>query len=161
MVFNLLPGLPVKIAWTPPNTDDAWLALDRDGNGTIDSGLELFGNSTPQAQPPPGIHKNGFLALGEYDLPAKGGNGDGLINQSDAIFTSLRLWQDKNHNAISEPSELHSLLDFGIAAVDCKYKDSKRTDEHGNQYRYRAKVENIHGAQNGRWAWDVMLKMAP
>ncbi|HSE25349.1 MAG TPA: hypothetical protein VLB68_27045, partial [Pyrinomonadaceae bacterium] len=160
VIFNLLPDLPVKIAWTTPESDDAWLALDRNGNGTIDSGQELFGNATPQPQPPVGLDKNGFLALVEYDKTANGGNGDGVINQSDAIFTSLRLWQDKNHNGISEPSELHTLPDLGLATVECNYKESKRTDEHGNKFRYRAKVKDVHGAQIGRWAWDVFLKMS-
>jgi hypothetical protein len=49
---------------------------------------------------------------------------------------------------------------FGIAIVELDYHESKRTDEYGNKFRYRAKIKDMHGAQIGRWAWDVFLKMA-
>jgi hypothetical protein len=71
------------------------------------------------------------------------------------------LWQDANHNGFSESDELHPLPELGIAALDLKYKTSKRTDEHDNLFHYRAKVEDVHGAQLGRWAWDVFLLRAP
>lgn len=156
VVFDMLnDGVPLAISWTAAGSTNALLVLDRNGNGTVDSGEELFGDITPQ---PASSAPNGFLALAEYDKYARGGDLNGRIDRHDSIFAQLRLWQDVNHNGISEPFELKPVAN-SLRAIDLDYRESRRIDPHGNQFRYRAKVYDVRGAHAGRWAWDVFLNV--
>lgn len=147
--FDLLPGgRRDQVSWTRPHTTSAWLALDRNGNGKIDDGSELFGSVTDQPQ---SDSRNGFAALAVFD-----DNHDGKITPQDGIFDQLVLWQDKNHNGRTDAGELIGLKAAGIAALDLGYRLSRHTDAYGNRFRYRARVE-MTGHQEPRWAWDVFL----
>lgn len=81
--------------------------------------------------------------------------GSGYLNVScggddctaDAIFPNLRLWQDSNH----------TLPVSGVIRIDLHYKESRRVDQYGNQFKYRTKVRDARSEQVGRWAWDVFL----
>jgi hypothetical protein len=150
-------GIAERIGWASPGSSLGFLCLDRNGNGIIDNGKELFGNHTPQ---PPSPHPNGFLALAVYDQRANGGNGDGIIDSRDAIFPYLRIWVDSNHNGISEPGELHTLTDAGITAISLDYSYSFRRDQFGNQFRYWARVFDARGAHDGPIAYDVYFVRA-
>ena len=65
------------------------------------------------------------------------------------FFSSLRLWQEANHNGISELTELHTLKQLGLKTSHLDYKKSKKTDQYGNQFKYRAKIKDAHDAQLG------------
>jgi hypothetical protein len=146
-------GQPQLIPWTTPDSDNAWLVLDRNGNGMIDNATELFGNLTPQEA---SANPNGFRALAEYDKPINGGNDDGIIDQRDAIYSQLRLWIDMNHNGISEPDELITLRSAGIESIDLNYQAIFKTDENGNVYRYRGKIDDTEHKQV-KSCYDVFL----
>lgn len=147
-------GHSERISWTAATADEAFLALDRDRNGRIDSGLELFGNHTEQ---PATDHPNGFLALAVFDEPGLGGNGDGRITAEDAVFTELRLWTDANHDGWSDPEELRSLGEVGLQDIGLDYRLLGRRDRWGNGFRYMA---HSWVERQVRQVYDVFFQLA-
>lgn len=136
--LRVLPGQSLyEMSWTDPQWHNGWLALDRNGNGTIDDFTELFGNFTPQ---PTSTDRNGYLALALFDEPMNGGNANGVIDPGDAVYDQLRIWIDANHDGISQPGELHTLRELGIFKIDLKYQISRYVDANGNQFRYRSRL---------------------
>lgn len=132
VVFDIkADGRPVRLGWTAAGAREGFLALDRNGNGRIDDGSELFGNYTPlpNGQRAP----NGFVALAALD-----DNFDGVIDASDGIWHSLVLWIDANHDGISDAGELFDLDSVGITSLRFNAHWTGRRDHHGNMYRYQA-----------------------
>lgn len=162
VVFDIAgTGKPIPLAWTVRGARNAFLVLDRNGNGTVDNGKELFGNYTAQ---PDCEDPNGFLALAEFDKPANGGNDDGVLDNRDSIYQFLRLWIDINHNAISEAEELFPLPSLGVSSISLDYKLSVRRDRYGNRFRYRARVNAEIPPQQtsvGPFAWDIFFATMP
>jgi hypothetical protein len=107
--FDLLAdGTPVQSGWVSPQ--DGLLALDRNHDGRINDGSELFGSSTRLADGSRAA--DGYQALRQLDS-----NGDGVISSADAAFADLRVWVDANANALSESGELRSLASLHIADI--------------------------------------------
>jgi hypothetical protein len=135
-------GVPEQVAWTRRDSDDAFLVMDRNGNGRVDDGSELFGNYTPARPDTPEVTTaNGFEALKFVETSAYGrSRRDEVIDASDAAFSRLLLWRDLNHNGISEPDELEPIASSGLKAISTDYRNSRRVDRYGNEFRQRSRV---------------------
>ncbi len=105
--------------------DDGLLVLDKNGNGTIDNGSELFGNNT--ALQAGGKAANGFAALADLDS-----NADGKIDSKDAAFASLKVWKDGNGDGITQAGELLTLTQAGVASLATGYTAQGSVDANGD-----------------------------
>jgi hypothetical protein len=131
--------VPDHVQWVRPQGDEAFLTLDRNGNGIVDNGAELFGVGTPLTMEG-GTAPNGFVALAQYDQPVMGGNDDGLISDADSIWTRLGLWRDANADGISTAGEMHTLEAAGITTLETIPKFRKYRDEAGNVIPFWARA---------------------
>ena len=108
-------GIRTATGWIAPQ--DGILVRDINGNGIIDNGKELFGDNT--------ILKNGQKAIsGMAALADLDSNSDGIIDDKDEAFDSLKVWQDKNGDGISTADELVSLATAGITSINVKDKQT-------------------------------------
>jgi hypothetical protein len=131
-------GIKTGTGWVRP--DDGFLVLDRNGNGTIDNGTELFGDSTPLSGG--GNAADGFAALRDQDT-----NGDGLVDANDANFANLRLWRDLNQDGVSQANELSSLADHGIGALRAERRVYAQVLPNGNQLADLGNFVTLGGAE--------------
>ena len=95
-------GRAQAISWVQP--DDGFLALDRNNNGVIDDGSELFGNI--------GGYEDGVKALTALDSDR-----NGMIDNNDDLFSELVIWQDTNTDGTSAPNELINIASVGIILI--------------------------------------------
>jgi hypothetical protein len=115
-------GMAEKTGWA--GQDDGLLVLDRNNNGNIDNGSELFGNHTELNDGT--LANNGYEALAELDE-----NADGLIDSQDASYAQLQIWQDTDNDGITDAGELTRLSDAGITAINTNYNQTN-IDSNGN-----------------------------
>lgn len=144
------------LSWTSAETLDAFIWLDRNDNGTVDDGAELFGNHTPLIDG--STADNGYIPLAELDLPALGGNGNGRIDPGDVIYPELQLWIDGDHNGVSEPDEIFGLAEAGVTRIGLVYLTTPFTDHHGNHFRYVSLARIlVDGHERFTWTTDVFF----
>ncbi len=124
VIFDLdNDGNPEQTAWTTAQSefDNAFLVLDKNKNGQVDNGGELFGDQNGE--------ENGFLELAKYDS-----NGDGVINSEDEVFNELLLWVDYNKNGVVDynndgtTNELKTLAEANVVELSVKFGEIKDAD---------------------------------
>jgi hypothetical protein len=150
--FAISPGeASLMVDW--PTSATPWLAFDRNGNGTIDDGSELFGSST--ALQAGGTARNGFEALAEYDS-----NHDRFVDSSDCAWSRLLIWRDINGDGVSQPAELSSADRERLIGISVSYQVAPRCDSQGNCERERAEFRWVDAAGTLRSgaAVDVYLR---
>jgi hypothetical protein len=131
--------------------------MDRNGNAAVDDGAELFGNATPLRDGQSAT--NGFEALREFD-----GNGDSIIDSSDAIWSALRLWRDINHDGRSEGEELSTVAASRVTAISLRYRRSGHRDRHGNEFKFESIIwlKGTSGQRVARPVYDIFfVSVAP
>ncbi len=148
-------GIPNELGWTRRQSDDAFLCLDRNNNGTIDDGTELFGYATPLASGEPAVV--GFNALAELDA-----NHDGVVSAADPVWARLCVWRDTNRDGTSQASEISALSSTSVLSIGTSYTTTPTSDAYGNLYRYLG-WSTMRGPGNStvQWpAYDVILQEA-
>ena len=119
-------GFAERTAWV--DASDGLLVLDRNNDGQITSGQELFGDQTLLAN---GVRAaSGFEALKEFDS-----NRDGRIDAKDEVYSKLKIWRDLNGDGISQAEELKGLGDYNIASISLSSTSSNASDVMNNIQR--------------------------
>jgi hypothetical protein len=145
-------GYAAQTAWTRTDTEIAFLALDRNGNGRIDDGSELFGTATPLRS---GVRaRNGFAALAELD-----DNADARIDAGDRVWSTLLLWTDRNHDGDSSPAELRPVAGSVVTALQTEYRTIGKRDRWGNLFRCTSTFRTReNGNEHRRSYYDVFFQ---
>ncbi|WP_344804195.1 hypothetical protein, partial [Allohahella marinimesophila] len=129
-------GIRTGTGWV--NSDDGVLVLDRNSNGTIDNGGELFGDQTVKADGT--VATDGFDALADMDS-----NGDNIVDASDAAFADLRVWRDLNQDGISQADELFTLEQAGVASISVEAVDHADTATAGGMTTHTGSFTRTDG----------------
>jgi hypothetical protein len=122
-------GVQEKVAWTPAGANVAFLAIDLNGDGRINSGRELFVGGTASGG------QRSWNVLTDVFLKS-GAEKSGKIHDGDNLYDRLLLWVDRNHDGRSERSELTSVRER-YTAIGLGYEGVRWADAHGNRIPFR------------------------
>jgi lysozyme family protein len=129
-------GFAEQSGWAA--SDDGLLVMDRNNDGIINDGKELFGDQTILSNGQRA--SNGFQALSDLDS-----NADGKIDASDTAFNNLKVWKDVDGDGYSSADELKTLSDVGITSLNTAYTDTNITDANGNTQAQAGTFEKADG----------------
>jgi hypothetical protein len=121
----------IATGWAGENS--GFLVLDRNNDGIINNGKELFGDRTPL--PDGQVATNGVIALAALDS-----NSDGRIDVNDSVWNDLKIWHDINRNGVSDTNELFSLTHAGLRDIDLSFIRNPEFDVSGNIHEYTSSV---------------------
>lgn len=153
-----------QVAWTAAGSDVGFLGIDRDGDGRITNGKDLLGNRTL-----PGV-RNGPSALIALAREAIGGEQRAVLDHGNPLFFKLLLWNDRNHNGVSEAAELRPVAEL-VSGIGLGYERHHRRDRFGNESRNRGFVrvgaapDHLRPVEEDmphlRWFYDACLVTIP
>lgn len=138
-----------QLNWTAAGADIGFLVCDRNSNGIVDNGSELFGDHTPLLHG--GTAQNGFEALAEFDE-----NRDGVIDATDSIWPRLSIWIDRDHDGFSTADEIVPIRSTAVTAIAVSFHWTGRRDRFGNMYRYEGQ---FYVGADREILYDVYLRL--
>ena len=150
---NDADGLKVATGWV--KSDDGLLVFDRNGDGIINDGTEVFGDNTQLENGEKALH--GFEALADLDS-----NKDAKVDANDELFNQLKIWRDLNHDGISQENELFNLKDLGIKSLNLEYQDTNKTLNGNNLLTqigsYEKEDGSIHKMGDVNFSFDSLYR---
>lgn len=145
-------------SWTRRQTKDGFLVFDRNGNGLIDDGRELFGTATPPLLATEPV-RHGYEALAEFDRISLGGNENGMLDEGDRMFQHLQVWRDRNRDGVTQDGELAALAELGITEISLSYYRDDQEDQWGNVQRWWSPIYFDDGSDS--MSVDVFFQRLP
>ena len=130
------------------SSHDGLLAIDKNKDGAINDGSELFGDAF--------VKENGAKAANGMDaLRDIDGNGDGAVDAQDEKFADLRIWKDTNGDGVSQAEEIHTLEELGVVSLGTSSETVNQTDAFGNTQINAGTFTFSDGTEGAMGDWSL------